>query len=61
MFSATMHRVHFSHLEVPADFAKKKRKKVCLGLDIKVQFGGKKIILWRFKNYPPQIVFLWFF
>lgn len=53
MFSATMHRVYFSHLEVPADFAR--GKKVYLELDIKVQ---KKFILWRFKNYPSQIVLL---
>lgn len=42
MFSATMHRVDFSHLQVPADFARKK-KKVYLGLDIKSQCEGKKI------------------
>lgn len=42
MFSATMHRVYFSHLEVPADFARKK-KKVYLGLDMKVQFEEKKL------------------
>lgn len=41
MFSATMHRMYFSHLEVPADFAR--GKKVYLGLDIKVQFRKKKI------------------
>lgn len=43
MFSATMHRVDFSHLEVPADFARKK-KKVYLGLDIKGQFEGEKLV-----------------
>lgn len=41
MFLATMHRVYFSHLEVPADFARKKKKrKVYLELDIKGQFEG---------------------
>lgn len=46
MFSATMHRVDFSHLEVPADFARKKKKKkknVYLRLDIKGQFGGQNM------------------
>lgn len=42
MFSATMPRVDFSHLEVPADFARKEKKKIYLGLDIKGQFGEKK-------------------
>lgn len=43
MFSATMPRVDFSHLEVPADFARKeKKKKIYLGLDIKGQSGEKK-------------------
>lgn len=43
MFSATMHRVDFSHLEVPADFARKKKKNVYLRLDIKGQFGGQNM------------------
>lgn len=44
MFSATMHRVDFSHLEVPADFARKKKKKNdYLRLDIKGQFGGQNM------------------
>lgn len=37
-----MHRVDFSHLEVPADFARKNLKNVYLGLDIKGQFEGEK-------------------
>lgn len=38
-----MHRVYFSHLEVPADFARKK-KKGYLGLDIKkAKMKGKKM------------------
>lgn len=60
MSSATMSEVDFSHLEVPADFAKKK-KKVYLGLDIKSQCEGKKIRMFtvrRFKNYSLHIELL---
>lgn len=39
-----MHWVYFSHLEVPAD-SDRGKKKVYLGLDIKVQFEGEKIVL----------------
>lgn len=52
-----MPRVYFSHLEVPADFARK--KKFYLGLDIKDKFEEKKnhiFTVWRFKNYPLQMV-----
>lgn len=61
MSSATMSEVDFSHLEVPADFAKKKKKKVYLGLDIKSQCEGKKIRMFtvrRFKNYSLHIELL---
>lgn len=58
-----MHRVYFSHLEVPADFArkKKKKKKGHLGLDIKkANLKEKKCIftVWRFKNDPLHMVLL---
>lgn len=56
-----MHRVYFSHLEVPADFARGKKKKGHLGLDIKkANLKGKKCIftVWRFKNDPLYMVLL---
>jgi len=48
MFSATMHRVDFSHLEVPADFARKKKKKK------RLPKAGHKRPIWRtkYENIP---------
>lgn len=55
-----MHRVYFSHLEVPADFARKK-KKGYLGLDIKkANMKGKKNVFSLFGDLK-MTRFIWCF